>query len=102
MPVWLHMRLSILVPFAGAFVVPIIVCLIGVGMEGKRGVGFLISLPVASIVGLYLLSLLFRRVIPARCPQCGGSMHISKWRPITYTCTCCQQGHDTRINKPIG
>ena len=46
--------------------------------------------------------LLFRRVIPARCPECAGSAFPHGMQPIVYVCESCGREEVTTAYERIG
>lgn len=64
-----------------------------IGIDGVAG--FL----GAGMVGFLLSMMLFRFVISARCPKCGGGTKYRGGQPITYECAACGHIHETRVSE---
>jgi DNA-directed RNA polymerase subunit RPC12/RpoP len=41
----------------------------------------------------------FRRLVPVRCPECGGRAYGRGTAPVTYVCRHCGHSHDTGIRE---
>ncbi len=116
MPIRLHL---------GLLFITQIICLIGGFMLGMsihevlapslpeilqdKYVRFIVFGMLPAAAGLYAAGLLFRYVIVARCPECGGRSiyHASRYEkavfggkskvPITYHCQVCGHIHRTNV-----
>lgn len=51
----------------------------------------------AAVAGMALPRAVFRRLVRARCGQCGGRADPRDGRPITYVCRSCGHVHDTGV-----
>ena len=52
-----------------------------------------------SVGGAELTRWVFRRLVPAQCPQCGGESYGRATTPVTYVCQRCGHTHDTGIRE---
>lgn len=95
-----HLILMIAAEFAGfLFAAGVIVALWGSGSLGE-------SLWLTALIGMGLISVgvgfprfIFRRILPARCPEtdCDGRSFPEGKDPITYRCQTCGHVTETAI-----
>ncbi len=50
-------------------------------------------------VGFMIPRLAFQFLIPAKCPDCGGSAKFKGGKPIKYICNQCGKTHKTTISE---
>jgi hypothetical protein len=109
LPIGLHLVLIILADmlgfFGGALVGFVLFGLVPRPADSSSGL--LAAVGVVSFIGgvglgLVLCHAAAARLVPARCPQCGGSTYFRPGTPITYHCTSCQHVHVTRVSGDAG
>jgi len=52
-----------------------------------------------SVIAAEIVRWIFRRLVPACCPQCGGAAYGRGRWPVLYTCQECGHCHDTGIRE---
>lgn len=115
-PIWLHLTLGVvlmLVGMAGGAIVGIrtssgIVALALGGpwaawTKGLESVDGLVYIPFV-FAGIILTGVqtrrLFRAIVPARCPRCGGPAHAEWGSTVRYRCRACQGVQETSWEEP--
>jgi hypothetical protein len=81
MPTWLHILIAALIPtgiLLGGSVFLIV--------TGQMPLAVWVPIPVA-VISLYL----YMKLVPARCPECGGKVYLkrSKERRFYHECKAC-------------
>ena len=81
MHVWLHLLIAALIPISILMGGTILFFYIG-----QFGLAILVPLPLTA-----LLMFIFMKLVPARCPECGGKAYLkrSKEKRFYYVCVEC-------------
>ena len=92
----LHLALGIAMEAAGMITAFILFALF---VFDSQLAGFLqvLLFLTAAVAGMALPRAVFRRLVRARCPECGGPADRRDGRPITYVCRSCGHVHDTGV-----
>ena len=95
MPIRLHLLLMILAQIAG-FVLGIWI-LLALFPPGENLLLAAVLVLLGGAAGYLLPHYIFRRWIPARCPECGGKAQCTGGRPLQYVCQDCGHVKETRV-----
>lgn len=88
MPIWLHLLSSTLCQFAAAIAAPMAV-MYNLDPILDTGMPFKMAIFGSFILAILGVNLLFKYVVPAACPECGGRTIPRGSRPISYHCRDC-------------
>lgn len=58
-----------------------------------------VSMLLFALPGFFVPKLLFRHVIPAKCPACEQPAFPRGSRSVMYRCTVCRQEHHTNVSE---
>jgi DNA-directed RNA polymerase subunit RPC12/RpoP len=104
MPIWLHATLGMMLLMAGWIGGPALMGLLVLPHLNKganAGNGGLVCPMIILLVGSALCGalvprMLLRRLVPSRCPSCGGRADFSANDPMRYRCRDCGREHEIR------
>jgi len=85
----------VIAEFGSAFVLTFMVLLFHRRLE-RMGMNFVVVAFIVFILGYFIPRLLFKYIIPAKCPKCGGRSIFHGGRPVTYNCRACGYVHTTK------
>jgi len=97
MPIWLNLLLGIGLQFVTFFGVAFLLFVKGPRLRTENTTVFLYFIGIA--VSVFLVRFLFRRFVPAKCPECGGRANCKGSRPIYYECADCGHVHETNVRE---
>ena len=101
MPIWLHLIAGIVLYFVTFFAIGITLMFLFFIKNGG-GEPNLKSLWIVAggiTVGMMCVRFLYRRLVHARCPECGEKTYCKGARPIYYECSSCGHVHKTNVSE---
>ncbi len=97
MPIWLNLVLGTLLQVA-VFFGPLVlyVC---INKGHIINVLFFYILAIFCMIDVVTVRFIFRKLVPAKCPKCGGKTYCKGSRPIYYKCSDCNHIHETTVSE---